>query len=24
VPHCSPGRDQAPQLSLLVHGHGRC
>ena len=24
VPHRSPGGDQAPQLSLLVHGHGRC
>jgi len=24
VPHCSAGRDQAPQLSVFRHGHGRC
>jgi hypothetical protein len=24
VPHRPAGRDQAPQLSVLFHDHGRC
>jgi hypothetical protein len=24
VPHRSPGGDQAPQLSVFWHDHGRC
>jgi hypothetical protein len=24
VPDRSAGRDQAPQLSVLLHDHGRC
>jgi hypothetical protein len=24
VPDGSAGRDQAPQLSVLLHDHGRC